>query len=57
MFQHEIHKFRQAELIRQAEAERLARQVRRARRAARRAAKESGGGRVSPDNSGYARAA
>lgn len=57
MFQHEIHRFRQAELIRQAEAERLARQVRKARRAARRAAKESGEGRVSPDNSGYARAA
>jgi hypothetical protein len=57
MFQHQIHQFRQAELIRQAEAERLARQVRKARRAARRAAKESGEGRVSSDNSGYARAA
>ncbi|WP_405805882.1 hypothetical protein OG729_11705 [Streptomyces sp. NBC_00210] len=57
MFQNQIHKIRQAELIRQAEVERLARQVRKARRAARRAAKESGEGPVSSDNSGYARAA
>lgn len=58
MFEYEIHQLRRDELIREADAERLARQVRKARRAARRAAKNAGEDRVSTADSGrFARAA
>lgn len=57
MFQYEIQQYRRADLLREAEAQRLVRQVRLARRAARRAAKDSGEGRVSQDSARFARAA
>ncbi|MER6998895.1 hypothetical protein [Streptomyces sp. NPDC000410] len=47
MFPYEFHKEHQAELIRRADTERLARQVRRARRAERRSAENGPEGRVS----------
>ncbi|MFI2347327.1 hypothetical protein ACH492_09745 [Streptomyces sp. NPDC019443] len=56
MFEYEMQQLRQAELIREADTERLVRQVRKARRAARRAAKDAEG-RVSPDRDRFTRAA
>ncbi|MBT2389990.1 hypothetical protein J7E87_11290 [Streptomyces sp. ISL-1] len=55
MFHYEIQ-LRQAELIREAETERLARQVRKARGAARRRAKDAEG-RVSSADDRFTRAA
>ncbi|MET7618602.1 hypothetical protein [Streptomyces sp. NPDC005408] len=57
MFEYKMHELRLADLLREAEAERLARQVRKARRAARRSAKDAGEGRVSHESSRYERAA
>ncbi|WP_328396121.1 hypothetical protein OHS70_10805 [Streptomyces sp. NBC_00390] len=58
MFEYEIQKLRQNELIREADARRLVRQVQRARRAARASAKNAGEGRVNPaGTSHYTRAA
>ncbi|MFF7205727.1 hypothetical protein [Streptomyces sp. NPDC008141] len=56
MFEYEIASIRRAELIREAETERLVRQVRRARRAARRSAKD-GEGPVSRLREHFVRAA
>ena len=61
MFEYEIQKLRTAELLRQAEQERLVTQIRRARRdtrrAERRSAKNATEGRVSSLRSRFARAA
>ncbi|HET6861214.1 MAG TPA: hypothetical protein VFH94_29460 [Streptomyces sp.] len=61
MFEHEIHKINQAELIRQADRARLVRQAadarRAARRTARRSAKNAPEGPVSSLRSLFARAA
>jgi hypothetical protein len=57
MFEYEIQQYRHADLLREAEAQRLVRQVRLARRAARRAAKDLGEGRVSQDSARFVRAA
>ncbi|MEU0394370.1 hypothetical protein ABZ208_16610 [Streptomyces sp. NPDC006208] len=58
MFEYEIQKLRQNELIREADARRLVRQVQRARRAARASAKNAGEDRVNPaGTSRYTRAA
>ncbi|MFD4142028.1 hypothetical protein [Streptomyces sp. NPDC058572] len=58
MFEYEIQKLRQNELIREADARRLVRQVQRARRAARASAKNAGEDRVNPEGtSHYTRAA
>ncbi|MFF3688976.1 hypothetical protein [Streptomyces sp. NPDC002187] len=58
MFEYEIQKLRQNELIREADARRLVRQVQRARRAARASAKNAGEDRVNPaGTSDYTRAA
>ncbi|MCX4819554.1 hypothetical protein OG883_06450 [Streptomyces sp. NBC_01142] len=58
MFENEI-RIRQAEMIREADTHRLARQVRQARRSARRSAKNAGEDRVSTaaDSARFARAA
>ncbi|MGQ4512540.1 hypothetical protein [Streptomyces sp. DW26H14] len=48
MFEHELQKIRHAELLRAADAERLARQARRARKAAARGAGHGSGRRVEP---------
>ncbi|MFF3320922.1 hypothetical protein [Streptomyces sp. NPDC002889] len=60
MFEYEIQQLRQAELIHEAENQRLVLQARRARRArrARPSAKKTGEGRVSPsESSSYRRVA
>ncbi|MFJ1898198.1 MULTISPECIES: hypothetical protein [unclassified Streptomyces] len=49
MYEYELHKVMQAELIRRADAERLAREARRADRAARSSARQERGGKVSAD--------
>lgn len=56
MFEYELQQYRRADLIREADTQRLVRQIRKARRAARRAAKDAEG-RVSPDSARYTRAA
>lgn len=59
MFENES-RIRQAEMIREADTHRLARQVRKARRSVRRSAKNAGEDRVSTaaaDNARFARAA
>ncbi|NUK82890.1 hypothetical protein [Streptomyces lunaelactis] len=58
MFEYEIQQYRHADLIREAAAERLVRQLRADRRAERRAAKDRGEGRVnSQDSTRFTRAA
>ncbi|MFI1394774.1 hypothetical protein [Streptomyces sp. NPDC020681] len=57
MFEYEIAHLRQAELIREAEHERLVRQARKARRAARRSAKDDAEGQVRRRGGHFARAA
>jgi hypothetical protein len=58
MFEYEMQQLRRADLIREADAQRLVRQVRKARRAARQSAKNAGEGRVSSADSGrFVRAA
>ncbi|MEV6393197.1 hypothetical protein AB0M39_00145 [Streptomyces sp. NPDC051907] len=49
MFEYEIQQMRRADLIKEAEDQRLAHQLRQARRAARRTAKNTREGRVSSD--------
>ncbi|MEV6783758.1 hypothetical protein [Streptomyces sp. NPDC051098] len=56
MFEYEIAQIRRAELIQEAESERLVRRVRRARRAERRSAKD-GEGPVSRHGERFVRAA
>lgn len=50
MYEYELHKVMQAELIRRADAERLAREARRAERAARSTAREERERTVSADS-------
>ncbi|WNI29058.1 hypothetical protein [Streptomyces sp. ITFR-6] len=50
MYEYELHKVMQAELIRRADAERLAREVRRAERAARSTARKERERTVSADS-------
>lgn len=57
MFEYEIQKLRRDELIREAEAERVVRQVRKARRAAGRSATNRGEGRVSAHRTWFTRTA
>lgn len=58
MFEYEIQKLRQNELIKEADAHRLVRQALRARRAGRSNARTAGKGRVVPPDTGrYTRAA
>ncbi|GGT49263.1 hypothetical protein [Streptomyces purpureus] len=57
MFEYELHRINQAELIARADAERLAGQFRKARRAQRRSAKHEAEGRVSRSPSAFTRAA
>jgi hypothetical protein len=58
VFEYQMQKLRQDELIKEADAHRLVRQALRARRAGRSNARTTGKGRVSPPDTGhYTRAA
>ena len=57
MFEYEMQKMRRDDLIREAEADRLARQVRKARRAAARSATHDGKGPVRTHRGWFTRAA
>ncbi|MFC9647777.1 MULTISPECIES: hypothetical protein [unclassified Streptomyces] len=57
MFEYELQKINEAELIRRAERQRLVREVRTARRQARRAAKDAREGRVNTSHDRFTRAA
>ncbi|WP_240137239.1 hypothetical protein [Streptomyces sp. MUM 178J] len=60
MFDYELHRHRRDQLIREADAERLARQARKARMSRARgrgSAGDAGEGRVAPDNRSFVRAA